>query len=243
MLVLFLFACTGSAATDSGTEPTDTVTDTDTSGSVTDTASCLATLPADEPAACATATIGEYLDACLWDNWGDDLVLTGTFTAFDAGGSVFLAADGTSYDLGGGTPGVWADLPDLVSAGTVNVRIVGGCGAYGEGTAGLEVTSLEGDLLLLTGRGPGPWTIGEWSAERVDAGCGERDAPQPNSCTACQEPQPVSVVGPESLEAWPGDPALSANYRLVVGISYHGRVYVCADGPGEDVAAWYVVPG
>lgn len=241
MLIALVMGCTADGPTDTSETTVDSVTDT--SGSTTDTGACIATLPSDEPAECALATIGEYLDVCLWDHWDEDLVLTGAFTEFDARGIVFLAADGTSYDLGGGTPGVWAELPALASEGTVNVRIVGGCGAYGEGTAGLEVTTLDGDLLLLTGRGPGPWTIGGWTAERIDAGCGERDAPKANSCTACQAPEPVSLVGPETIEAWPGTPAESAHYRLVVGLSYDGRVYVCADGPGENLANWYAVPG
>ena len=240
MLLVLLNACTGSEPTDPSESTVDSVADS--SGSTADTGACLPALPAEEPAECATASISPYLDVCLWGGWGEDLLLTGTFAEFHAGGIVFLAADGTSYELGGGTAGVWADLPDLVSEGTVNVRIVGSCGAYGEGTAGLEVTTLDGDLLLLTGRGPGPWAIGAWTAERIDAGCGEREAAAANSCTACEAPQPVSVLGPETLEAWPGTPAASAHYRLDVGLSYTGRVYVCADGPGEDLAAWYVVP-
>jgi hypothetical protein len=230
-MLALLLACSPSSG-DSATPSDDTSTVAD------DTATCVPL--DDEPAACATATEGEYFHGCLWDAPIDDLTLTGAFTEFGAGGVTFVAEDGTIYDLSGGTAGVWAELPDLVAAGDVNVRILGDCGDYGGGSATLLVTTLADELLFLAARGAGPWSIGAWSAARVEAGCGEREN-APNECSVCVEPQPISVTGPVELEAWAGTPDVSEGYRLSVGISYHGRIYECADGPGDDVAFWYVV--
>lgn len=231
-MLIFLLGCPAPDSVDSKTP--------DTSPHTADTGACL---PPDtaEPAMCDAAVRSEYLQACLWDYFDDDLALHGHFTAFGPDGVVFLADDGTDYTFSGGTEGVWAELPDLTTAGDVDLLLVGNCGGYGEGTAAFLVSAPDGALLLLAGRGPGPWVIGEWEATRTDAGCGERE-PDTTNCSACIEPQPVTVTGPESLEAWPGNPVESASYRLSVGLSYHGRNYICTDGPGNDLAFWYVVP-
>lgn len=228
-LALLLSACspTDGAGDDSAT-PTET----------RDSATCPDDTTA-EPAACAAASTGEYLYLCTFSPPGED-PLTGTLTAFGPRDVEFTTDDGLVIDLGGGSENVWTEVPDLAAAGRVTVQIVGDCGGYGEGTSTILVSALDGSLLLLTGHGPGPWSVGTWSAHTVDAGCGSRP-PTTSSCSTCVSPRPISLSGPASLEAWPGSAANGGGYRLAVGESYHGTGYECMDGPGDDIAYWHLV--
>lgn len=230
-MMLLLFAC-------SPTESADSPADSGPPDSSPDTGAC--TVIPDEPAACADAVMGDYLSLCLWD-WPQDEDVLGQFTRFDDGSVEFTTDGGVVWELSNGaTEGVWAELPDLAAAGTVRLTIVGDCGSYGEGNSILRVEDLDGALLLLSARGGGPWSLEDWSATMTPTGCGEQE--MPDECAECQAPAAVAVSGPAALEAWQGGEARDGGLRLSVGRASDGSHYRCADGIGEDFAAWFVVP-
>jgi hypothetical protein len=176
---------------------------------------------------------------------GCSLGKIGRFTAFDPQSpAVFVPSDGSAplELVAYGTPGAWADLPDLVGAGEVVLYVAGSCGDYGC-PALTAVTDLAGVLLMVVGNTLG--TVAGWTAQ-LGASAGSCPQLPPSYDFACQECQanvPLHVVGPGfDAEAWQSERVVDGDYTLTVGTAFQGGgQQLCVDGPSMNVYQWYVV--